>query len=134
MPFLPPAPSGLFFAVPILVMLVFAIVIAGIVYTVGRVIFSTVRNLGEPELTRTARIVGKRQDVSVSGGMNDTPASSTTWHYVTFEFDDGSREEFSVSGHEYGLLAEGDVGTLRSQGTWYRGFTRGGSRAFESQY
>lgn len=47
-----------------------------------------------------------------------------TAHYVTFEFDDGSRERFSVRGDQYGLLAEGDAGTLQSQGTRFKGFDR----------
>lgn len=36
----------------------------------------------------------------------------------------GEREEFWISGSEYGLTAEGDDGTLVSQGTEIRSFTR----------
>jgi hypothetical protein len=32
--------------------------------------------------------------------------------------------EFSISGRDYGLLAEGDVGELEFQGTRYHGFSR----------
>ena len=35
-----------------------------------------------------------------------------------------SRSEFHVSGKEYGMLAEGDIGTLTFQGTRYIDFTR----------
>jgi len=72
-----------------------------------------------PLLSREARIVGRRQDVS---GGSET--STTTFYYLTFEFTNGSREEFRVTGEEYGLLAEGDRGMLQSQGTWYKGFNR----------
>lgn len=69
-------------------------------------------------ISRNAIILGKRQ--KVSGGENST----STWYYITFEFDDGSREEFSVSGQKYGILVEGDEGKLHSQGTWFKGFER----------
>lgn len=50
--------------------------------------------------------------------------SSSTTYYVTFQVDSGDRMEFSVSGQEYGLLAEGDRGKLTFQGTRYLGFER----------
>ena len=43
---------------------------------------------------------------------------------MTFQVDSGDRMEFSVSGQEYGLLAEGDRGKLTFQGTRYLGFER----------
>ena len=43
---------------------------------------------------------------------------------VTFELDSGDRMEFSMSGSDYGMLIEGDVGTLNFQGTRYLGFER----------
>lgn len=38
--------------------------------------------------------------------------------------DSGDRIEFSMSGSEYGMLIEGDAGTLNFQGTRYLGFER----------
>lgn len=73
-------------------------------------------NLSHPEVTRQARVVSKRTSV---GGDH-----ARTWYYVTFQFEGGEREEFGVSGSEYGLMAEGDEGTLVSQGTEVRSFTR----------
>jgi len=104
--------------------LVFVIVIGGFVFVLGKALFTTVNNLGQPLIEREARVIAKRQSSSVSGGMNNMPASSSTSHHVAFEFPDGSREELSISGGEYGLLAEGDQGLLRSQGTWFKGFER----------
>ncbi|NMA03148.1 MAG: DUF2500 domain-containing protein, partial [Clostridiales bacterium] len=43
-------------------------------------------------------------------------------YYVTFQVESGDRMEFRVSGKEYGLLAEGDVGKLTFQGTRYHEF------------
>ena len=60
--------------------------------------------------------------------MNATPngggTSSATFYYVTFEDEQGVRRELSVNGHEYGLLAEGDIGLLSYRGDWYKGFAR----------
>lgn len=98
------------------------IVIGGFIFGIGSLIFRTVDNLDQPLLTRRARVVGRRQSVSSSG--IDEHHHTHTSYYVTFEFEDGSREEFSVRGDQYALLIEGDVGTLRSQGTWFKGFDR----------
>ncbi|HEX9062152.1 MAG TPA: DUF2500 domain-containing protein [Clostridia bacterium] len=75
-------------------------------------------NNSQPILTVPARIVTKR--TKVSGVSDDT----STKYYVTFEVESGSRLEFVVKGHEYGLSAEGDVGKLTFQGTRYLGFER----------
>ena len=60
-------------------------------------------------------------DMSGSHGYSTT---SSTSYYVTFEVDSGDRIEFSMSGSEYGMLIEGDAGTLNFQGTRYLGFER----------
>lgn len=105
--------------------LILFIVIGGFVWAIGSTLFRTANNLSQPELTRWARIVGRRQNTSGGGGTTGHTTSVSTFYYVTFELEDGSREELSVSGHQYGLLVEGDVGTLQTQGTWFKGFQRG---------
>lgn len=87
------------------------------------------RNNQSPRLTVDAELVSRRTEVSTfhHGGHNGTDmchASSSTTYYVTFQVDSGDRMEFSVSGQEYGLLAEGDRGKLTFQGTRYLGFER----------
>ena len=47
---------------------------------------------------------------------------TSTRYYVTFQVESGDRMEFSVSGPEYGMLAEGDRGKLTFQGTRYLSF------------
>lgn len=90
------------------------------------------KNNHSPRLSVTARVVSRRTEVShhsfanggdVTGAQGYT-TSSSTWYYVTFEVESGDRMEFSVSGKEYGLLAEGDVGKLTFQGTRYLSFVR----------
>ena len=87
------------------------------------------RNNQSPRLTVEAELVSRRTEVSTfhHGGHNGTDmchTSSSTTDYVTFQVDSGDRMEFSVSGQEYGLLAEGDRGKLTFQGTRYLGFER----------
>lgn len=49
---------------------------------------------------------------------------SSTRYYVTFQVDSGDRMELPMTGSEYGMLAEGDVGKLTFQGTRYLSFER----------
>lgn len=85
-------------------------------------------NARQPVLSTPARVVTKRTSVSSSAhstGPDTPPMSSTsTSYYATFESPDGERRELPVPGKEYGLLVEGDQGTLSTQGTWYKGFVR----------
>jgi len=75
-------------------------------------------NSGQPVETVDARLVAKRLDVS--GGQHST----STRYYVTFEYHDGSRQEFDLDGSLYGQLAEGDFGQLTRQGSAFMNFNR----------
>ncbi|RKG68305.1 DUF2500 family protein [Corallococcus sp. CA054B] len=70
----------------------------------------------EPDLARQGRVVAKRQ-------TGDGYYARATY-FVTFEFQDGSRDEFETFDRQYGLLAEGDQGTLMTRGRWLKGFAR----------
>jgi hypothetical protein len=76
------------------------------------------RNAAAPRLAQAASIVTKRQYVGGGSGV------TSTIYYVTFEFVDRSRRELRLSPKEYGLLVEGDQGTLHSQGDRFKGFDR----------
>lgn len=117
----------------------------GIMFTVvfimmsGIFVVSIVRGIGtwnknnhSPRLTVTAKAVSKRTDVShhshanagdMTGAHGYTTTSSTSY-YVTFQVESGDRMEFSVTGAEFGMLAEGDMGRLSFQGTRYLAFER----------
>lgn len=117
------SPMGSFMfggGVEIMFFVIFAVVIGGIVFTLIRGVGQWHKNNGSPQLTVDASVVSRRTEVS--GGGGDTMAS--TWYYATFQVESGDRIEFSLSGREYGLLAEGDVGRLTFQGTRYLGFER----------
>ena len=51
-------------------------------------------------------------------------AHTFTTYYVTFQVESGDRMELTVSGSDYGMLVEGDIGKLSFQGTSYLGFER----------
>lgn len=89
------------------------------VFVVFRGMAEWSRNNASPILDQSVLVVAKRIEVS-------NRSSDRTWtnHYATFELENGERLEFSLSGSEYGMLAEGDRGTLTSQGTRYKGFQR----------
>ena len=116
----------------VVIFIVFAIVIVGFIMTICRGISQWNRNNQSPKLTVEAFVVSKRMNVShhqhanagdVTGAHGFHTTTSTSY-YVTFQVKSGDRMEFSVSGREYGLLAEGDTGSLTFQGTRYLGFER----------
>lgn len=115
-----PFETAAFNIVPVLVGIVFVIVI-------GVILFVAVKNISEwntnnqsPRMTVAAHAKTKRTEVS--GGGHDT--MSHTYYYVTFEFESGDRQEFSVDGRQYGQIAEGDIGHLTFQGTRFLAFDR----------
>ena len=108
----------------ILFFLIFGLVIAtfavGLIRGVGR----WHKNNQLPRLTVEAVVTAKRTSVSHHHDANTHIDHHTTWYYATFEVSSGDRMELSVSGSEYGMLAEGDYGKLTFQGTRYLGFER----------
>lgn len=97
---------------------------------IGLIIFAVIKGLSQwnsnnnsPRLTVPALVATKRTSTTNSH-HSDGHATSTTHYYVTFQFESGDRTEFSLSGSQYGMLAEGDTGTLTFQGTRYLGFER----------
>lgn len=91
------------------------------------------KNNHAPCLSVLAEIVSKRTEITHhshanagdAAGAHGFSTSSATWYYVTFQVESGDRMEFSVTGSEYGMLAEGDTGKLSFQGTRYLSFERG---------
>lgn len=109
------------FAVVIFLMVVgiCALITGTLIWVFAKTVARNRADRNAPLLSRPARVVAKRTGVR---GSNHSSSSS---YYATFEFPDGVRAELSMRGDEYGLLAEGDTGTLASQGTLFRGFQRG---------
>ena len=74
-------------------------------------------------LTVPAAVVAKRTEVS-RHHTDNTMMHTFTTYYVTFQVESGDRMELTVSGSDYGMLVEGDIGKLSFQGTRYLGFQR----------
>ena len=108
---------------PFLFMAVFVIVIGMFIVTAVRGVSTWSKNNASPRLTVSAQVVTKRTQVS-HHHHQDSMSHTSTAYYATFQVESGDRMEFSVSGAEYGMLAEGDQGSLTFQGTRYLGFER----------
>ncbi len=109
---------------PFLFITVFVIVIGTFVVMAVRGVGTWSKNNASPRLTVSAQVVTKRTQVS-HHHHQDSMSHTSTAYYATFQVESGDRMEFSVSGAEYGMLAEGDRGSLTFQGTRYLGFQRG---------
>jgi hypothetical protein len=94
-------------------------VVAIVIYGVISLANADADNEPPPQLSQEARVIGKRQHVS-----DNYSGISITYYYVAFEMSDRSRIEYSVDGYDYGLMIEGDVGILQSQGESFQGFDR----------
>ena len=108
---------------PFLFITVFVIVIGMFIVTTVRGVGTWSKNNASPRLTVSAQVVTKRTQVS-HHHHQDSMSHTSTAYYATFQVESGDRMEFSVSGAEYGMLAEGDQGSLTFQGTRYLGFER----------
>ena len=113
----------MFSIVPIFIMVIFVAVVGMFVVTAVRGVSTWSKNNASPRLTVSAQVATKRTSVTHHHSQNDMGHSST-WYYATFQVESGDRMEFAVSGPEYGMLAEGDQGTLTFQGTRYLSFER----------
>ena len=115
---------GFFSGAPLIFLIFF-----GIIFTViaSASLYAIIKGLttwsknNASELRRvSAKVIAKRADVR--GGSGDS--SATTHYYMTFELDTRERLEFDMRDQEYGLLVEGDSGTLTFQGSRYKSFVR----------
>ena len=113
-------------AFEIIFTLMFILVFGMILFSIFSGLRQWNRNNNSPRLTVGALVVAKRTSVSHhhhnANGMDHTTHSTS--YYVTFQVESGDRMELSLSGREYGMLAEGDQGYLTFQGTRYLDFER----------
>jgi hypothetical protein len=79
-------------------------------------------NLAHPVRRSPARVVAKRS--AVGDVHADANRRVATKYFVTFEFRDGERREFSVEETQYGVIAGGDRGTVEYQDGRFHSFDR----------
>ncbi len=104
----------------VIVAIFFTIIVVVIVSSIGSAgaaAISRAQDSASPVVELAAKVVTKRTQQS---GYQNSP----TRYYATFEFADGQRLELYLKGSEFGMLAEGDRGTLRYQAERYLGFNR----------
>ena len=114
---------------PFFFMAVFSFIFVFIIIKVVQGAKQWKRNNDSPVLTVDAKVVTKRSDVSYRHNMNNSNDAmnmgySSTTYYVTFEVQSGDRMELRVPDTEYGMLTEGDKGSLTFQGTRYLSYVR----------
>ena len=114
---------GFFTMFELMFFLMFFLVFGVVVFTFIKGIGEWNKNNNSPRLSVDATVVAKRNQVNYHHHNNGGSTRSTTY-YVTFQVDSGDRMELRVSGQEFGLLVEGDFGTLTFQGTRYISFVR----------
>ena len=109
----------IFSILPVMFVITFAIIFFIIIAAIVSSLRTNARNDAAPRLKSQAKVVSRRTNVhGIHGG------STSTDYYITFEFEQGSRQEFQVNDYEYGTLIEGDSGMLEHQGSRYLGFER----------
>lgn len=113
----------MFVIVPVFVTVIFVIVIGTFIVTAVRGVGEWSKNNASPRLTVDASVVTKRQH-NTSHRTQHGHRHHHSYYYVTFQVDSGDRMELSVTGQEFGLIAEGDTGKLTFQGTRFLGFER----------
>lgn len=111
------------FLFPVFFIAIFTIVIGTFIVTAVRGVSTWSKNNASPRLTVDATVVTKRT-ASSSHRSQHGHRHYHTYYYATFQVESGDRMELSVTGEEYGMLVEGDVGKLTFQGTRYLGFER----------
>ena len=116
------------FMFPIIFVMVFGMIIFQFATGIG----TWHKNNQSPRLSVNATIVAKRESITHHShanagdlsGTHGCHSTSSTSYYVTFQVASGDRMELPVTGSEYGMLAEGDIGKLTFQGTRYLSFER----------
>lgn len=101
---------------PFFIGIIFIIVISLFVIGIFSTIKEGVKNKQSPILSVPSQIVTKRTEVRGD--------HARTTYYTTFEVQSGDRLEFTVSGEQYGMHVEQDLGMLTFQGTKFISFER----------
>lgn len=98
------------------------------IFRVGRSLVIGIRNsLSQPK-SYGAQVISKRTETSGRAAPFGTIYGGyvETYYFVTFEFKNGARKEYEVSGEEFGMTVVGDQGELTAKGSRYEYFDRAG--------
>lgn len=111
---------------PVIWLIMFVLIVGTIISSFVKSAKKERKNDAAPRLDVQAKVVTKRTDVSYHRHhhQNHHHTTTSTHYFATFEVESGDRMELEMDGQDYGLLVEGDWGTLSFQGTRYLGFRR----------
>ncbi len=110
--------------IPVIVICMFAFVFISIVVTAIRSAKQNSINNASPVLNVTATVIAKRTEIRSFRGNNMHHSRTRTNYFATFQVESGDRMEFSITGEQWGLLLESDIGVLTFQGTRFLEFNR----------
>lgn len=110
----------MFNIMPFFFFIVFGLVITVFIVIGIRALSEWTRNNSQPVTAGHAMAVDKR--IRRWGGALNSRAQTS--YHITFQFEDGFRQEFRITGRVYGQITRGDSGTLIYQGTRYHNFQR----------
>ena len=96
------------------------LIVLGIVFFISIFVFLFLRTVKQNKKNNQAQLI-EEEALVVSKRSQFIKVTS---YYITFQLSNGERKEFSVSAKNYGLIAEGDNGTLKYQGTRFVSFIR----------
>ncbi|MBP3387749.1 MAG: DUF2500 domain-containing protein [Clostridia bacterium] len=82
------------------------------------------KNRNSPRISVNAKVVAKRMQVHGGTHTANHHHHGYTKYFATFEFESGDRLELSVYDTDYGMLVEGDEGSLTFRGTEFLSFER----------
>lgn len=112
--------------ITVLLILFVCFAVVGILWIAVDSLVNAAREEKKPLVEQRATVIAKRQEVS--GGVGSSGVNTS--YYATFELEAGDRMELPIQGTDYGLMVEGDTGTLSSKGNNFKGFQRQQLKAY----
>lgn len=104
--------------------IMFVLIAGVIIVTIFKEIKQWNNNNKQPIIPIDVIVVAKRGHTTHHHNNNTHTSSNSTTYYITFQFSNRERIELRVPSCEYGLIAEGDNGTLTFQGSRFISFKR----------
>jgi hypothetical protein len=109
----------------------FVLVVFGIFVLIGFMLIKSftdrTRNNGSPVVTSRVTVTAKTMNTAYRGNyIPDNISVQTPYntYFITFEFANGNRAEFTVPRTDYAYISEHDAGVLTYQGSRYINFER----------
>ncbi len=119
---------AMFQIIPLFIFFFFVFFFGIILYQIIKGISQWHANNQQPVLREKAKVKDKRFAAHTHSHQTGTQGhgmvSTSYSYYITFEFSNGSRQEFRIKHKLYGLISVDDLGYLTYQGTRFKDFER----------